>query len=308
MRTIFMMAVTPIVGVWLATSALAAPFFFSSGIPDGRLGALSQRAGSGVLETETADDFVLAQATIVTGATVVGLIPSGAPLSDIGNVEVEFYHVFPNDSAPPSGRVVSRVNSPADVEIGDATRDGSDGTLAFAVSLVNANFSVANTVVNGINAAPNSNTRGEGPASGEEVVIDVVFTPPVILPTDSYFFRPEALMTDGHFLYLSAPRPIVGGTPFVGDRQAWIRNSALAPDWLRIGTDIIGGDTPPTFNMTFSLTGTSLPRSTPGRPNCHGKSVSTLAEQFGNVHAAASSLGFASVDALHGALRAFCQE
>jgi len=32
------------------------------------------------------------------------------------------------------------------------------------------------------------------------------------------------------------------------------RNSDLAPDWLRIGTDIINNSTPPpTFNMTFSL-------------------------------------------------------
>ena len=54
-------------------------------------------------------------------------------------------------------------------------------------------------------------------------------------------------MTGGDFLYLSAPRPIVApGTPFrrVADLQAWIRNSSLAPDWLRIGTDIIDGTTP----------------------------------------------------------------
>ena len=36
--------------------------------------------------------------------------------------------------------------------------------------------------------------------------------------------------------------------------QARIRNSDLAPDWLRIGTDILNNTTPPpTFNMTFSL-------------------------------------------------------
>ena len=29
----------------------------------------------------------------------------------------------------------------------------------------------------------------------------------------------------------------------------------LDPDWLRIGTDIVGGTTPPTFNMAFSITG-----------------------------------------------------
>jgi len=309
MRTIARMAVTLIAGVSLATPALAGSFFFSTGTPDGRLGALSQRPSSGRLETETADDFILTQSTIITGATIVGLIPSGAPLSNISNVEVEFYHRFPNDSVdPPSGNVPSRANSPSDVEIDEATRDGNEATLGFVASLVNANFSVANTVVNGINKKPSSTTLGEGEASGEEVAIDIIFSPPVILPPDHYFFRPEVALTDGGFLYLSAPRPIVSpGTPFMGDLQAWIRNSDLAPDWLRIGTDIIGGATPPTFNMTFSLTGASLPRSSPGRPFCHGRSVSTLAEQFGELDAAASDLGFVGVDALQDALREFCQ-
>jgi hypothetical protein len=41
--------------------------------------------------------------------------------------------------------------------------------------------------------------------------------------------------------------------------QAWIRNEALQPDWLRVGTDIIGGSTPPTFNGTFTLIGNAVP-------------------------------------------------
>jgi hypothetical protein len=310
MRKIAPIAVTLIAGLWLATPALAESFFFSTGTPDGRLGALSQRPSAGRLETETADDFILTQSTIITGATITGLIPADAPLSNISNVEVELYHVFPKDSAqPPSGNVPSRTNSPADVEIDDATRDGSLGTLSFEANLVNADFSVANTVVTGINKKPGNVTNGEGAASGEEVEIDITFTPPIILPADHYFFRPEALLSDGNFLYLSAPRPIVPpGTLFMGDLQAWIRNSDLAPDWLRIGTDIIGGATPPTFNMTFSLAGVTLPKATPGRPNCHGKSVSTLAEQFRGLDAAASSLGFSSVDALQDALKALCEE
>ncbi|HEV8495044.1 MAG TPA: thrombospondin type 3 repeat-containing protein, partial [Candidatus Angelobacter sp.] len=57
----------------------------------------------------------------------------------------------------------------------------------------------------------------------------------------------------GDFLWLSAPRPIVApGIPFLGDLQTWIRNDALAPDWLRIGTDITGQGP---FNAAFSLTG-----------------------------------------------------
>src|SRR5262249_36004452 len=152
-----------------------------------------------------------------------GLIPSGASLADISNVEVELYHVFPGDSdvgrtsGPPTfstAQVPSRVNSPGDVEIDDATRDGSDGTLSFTTSLLNSKFSVLNTVVNGINPKPNQATLGEGPTTGQEVEIVIAFTPPILLPADHYFFRPEAEVNGGDFLYLSAPKPIVApGTP-----------------------------------------------------------------------------------------------
>jgi hypothetical protein len=301
--------------VWLATPASAAPFFFSTGNPDGRLGALSQPPNGGKLETETADDFLLTDTTVIMGATILGLIPSGATAADIGNVEVEVYHVFPADSVnPPSGNVPTRANSPSDVEIGSATRDGSLGTLSFTASLVSSSFTVANSVVTGINKKPNQATLGEGPVTGAEVQIAITFTPPIVLPAtplplNHYFFRPEALVTTGgNFLYLSAPRPIVApGTPFVGDLQAWIRNTDLKPDWLRLGTDIIDGPTPPTFSMTFSLSGQTVPAAgVPGKANCHGKSISALAHQFGGINAAASALGFSSVEELQRAFKSFC--
>jgi hypothetical protein len=67
-------------------------------------------------------------------------------------------------------------------------------------------------------------------------------------PEDHYFFRPEADIP-GNFLWLSAPGPLPGS----GDLQTWIRNDNLAPDWERVGTDVVGGTTPPTFNASFSL-------------------------------------------------------
>lgn len=238
--------------------ATAAPYFFSTGNPDGRIATLSRPASGGAIQTETADDFITPDLTRIDRATFVGLIPTGTPLSSISQVEIEFYHVFPNDSAnPPSGNVPTRVNSPADVEIGSATRDSALGTLSFAPSLLSANFSVANTVVTGINKVPNQTTGGESPTSGQEVQVSVDFTTPVVLPADHYFFRPEVLLSSGDFLLLSAPRPIVApGTPFAADLQAWIRNDDLAPDWLRIGTDIVGGTT---FNETFALAGETIP-------------------------------------------------
>jgi len=69
---------------------------------------------------------------------------------------------------------------------------------------------------------------------------------------------PQVLLDNGDFLWLSASRPIVApGTPFAPDLQSWTRDEFLDPDWLRIGTDIVGGTPAPTFNMSFSLNGTT---------------------------------------------------
>jgi hypothetical protein len=295
----------------------ASPFFFATGSPDGRLGALSRPPSAGQVETETADDFFLQETTVITQATIFGLLPAGAPVDNILNVEVELYHVFPADSdvtrtsGPPlfsTPAVPTRVNSPSDVEIDTATRERTAGTLTTSARVVSANFTAANTVVNDLRVG----THGEGARSGEEVEITITFTNPIILPPAAhYFFRPEVLLTSGDFLYLSGPRPIVSpaGTPFptgVTDLQAWIRNANLAPDWLRIGTDIVQGGL--TFNMAFSLTGESLPEvGTPGQANCHGQTISALAHQFGGIDAAASALGFSSVQALQTGFTTFCE-
>jgi len=284
----------------LATPAWAGTFSFTTGNTDGLLGALSRSESTGKIETETADDFILTETTVINAATITGLIT--APLANISNVEVELYHVFPLDSDTlRQPRVLTRTNSPADIEIDAATRDGGDGTLGFSASLLNASFSVANTVVNGINPTP-SKTGGEGPATGEEVQITITFVKPILLPAGHYFFRPDVLVNGGDFLFLSAPKPIVS------DLQAWIRNARLAPDWVRIGTDVIGGGAAaPKFNMTFSLSGDTIPEAgIPGEPSCHGESTSALARQFGGIRSAASTLGFSSVDALQDSFKEFC--
>ena len=97
---------------------------------------------------------------------------------------------------------------------------------------------------------------GEGPVAGQEVRIDVVFETPFDLPAGHYFFVPQVLLqgVGGHFLWLSTPRP-----QFAGDLQMWVRKEDLAPDWLRVGQDIVGGDPFPTFNGSFSLSGQTMP-------------------------------------------------
>jgi hypothetical protein len=238
----------------LAAGASAASFTFSTGNPDGKIATLSRPASLGKSQTETADDFVTTQAVVISQATFIGLVPVGSTLADISGVEIEIYHVFPRDSVfPPSGNVPNRTNSPSDIEIDSATRDSADGSLTFSAAIVNPTFTASNSVVNGINKVPNERTNGEGAVTGVEVMITVNFDPPIALPADHYFFRPEVSLSSGDFLWLSAARPIVApGTPFMPDLQSWIRNDALAPDWLRIGTDITGQGP---FNAAFSLTG-----------------------------------------------------
>jgi len=237
----------------LVSQASAASFSFSTGNPDGKIATLSRPSSPGKIQTETADDFIIvSNTTLISQATFTGLIPSGAPLSSALNVEIEIYHVFPNDSdTNRTLHVPTRMNSPGDVEIDGATRDGLDCSLSFSVTLVNASFTASNSVVNGIHAATNQTTHGEGPMTGEEVLISVTFNPPISLPPGHYFFRPEVLLSSGDFLWLSAPKPTAPPL-FVGDLQSWIRNDNLAPDWLRIGADIVGAGA---FNASFSLSG-----------------------------------------------------
>jgi hypothetical protein len=246
--------VSMIGGLGVVTTVFASPFFSTSD-PDGRMGTASRPSGSGKIEVESADDFILPLPMSINSATFTGLLTGGT----IGEVVVEIYRVFPNDSTnPPSGNVPTRVNSPSDIAF-DA-RDSIPGTLSFTTTVLSPSFTAANSVLNGINKSPNQTTGGEGPVTGKEVLFDVTFNTPFSLPADHYFFIPQVQVTGGEFYWLSAPKPIVApGTPFTPDLQTWIRNVNLDPDWLRVGTDIVGGTTPPTFNAAFSLSGNPVP-------------------------------------------------
>jgi len=240
----------------IPTQADAGPFFFSTGAPDGLIATLSRTASPGKLETETADDFVTTAPTVINSATFTGLLVGGATPANVQNIEIELYHVFPLDSVnPPSGRVATRVNSPSDNNF--AAADAKLGQLSFTVTVLNPNFTAANSVVNGINPKPNQFTGGEGAVRGVEVRFNITFNTPFSLGPDHVFFRPEVdLGNTGDFLWLSAPKPIVPpGTPFTLDLQSWIRNDgpgALGPDWERIGTDVTHQGP---FNAVFSLSG-----------------------------------------------------
>ena len=244
--------------IFSVSPAWAAPFSFSTGQPDAptRMAAATRVEGSGLIEIEAADDFITtAEQTTITAASFFGLLPFTAIVSNIDQVAVEIYRVFPLDSAnPPDGRVPTRTNSPSDVAF-DVRSSDQPAALTFAVTNL-GNASTTNSVLNGINPIPLQTTGGEGPATGALIRIDVTLVSPFRLPPGHYFFVPQVRTNNGvTFFWLSA----AGNNPpqFTGDLQAWIRNANLDPDWLRIGTDIVGGAPAPTFNMAFSLTGTT---------------------------------------------------
>lgn len=238
----------------LGAAASADPFFFTTGAPDGRMASASYPEGRGKTDHESADDFILGSHTLLQAASFTGLLFHGGP-GEIRAVDVEIYHFFPSDSdATRTPRVPTRANSPADEAF--AERSSADGTLRYRVTLLSPRFVAANSVIDGIHPFPDQRTMGEGPVAGPEVRIDVVFEPPLDLPPGQYFFVPQVLLegVDGHFLWLSTPHP-----QFSNDKQMWVRDAALAPDWLRVGQDIVGGSPFPTFDGSFSLSGQTIP-------------------------------------------------
>jgi len=231
----------------IAGPAFADGISFTTGAPNGAMAVASRPDTGGQLEIEAADDFLLSTQASLTGATFTGLVPTGA---NILQVVVEIYRVFPNDSnVLVDGKVPTRMNSPSDVAF-DSRSSGSG--LTFTTTTLNSSFTAANSVLNGIHPKPNQTTLGEGPVTGQEVQFAVQFTNPLNLPADHFFFVPQVQLSNGDFFWLSAARPNVID-PFSPDLQAWVRNGDLDPDWLRVGTDIVGGDPAPTFNMSFSV-------------------------------------------------------
>src|SRR5262249_3889915 len=84
----------------LQPSALSQPagFFFSTGLPDGKVATISEpsNAQTNHVEFESADDFVLSTETVIDHASFTGLLTGGATPADVSNVVLEIYRVFPN--------------------------------------------------------------------------------------------------------------------------------------------------------------------------------------------------------------------
>jgi hypothetical protein len=224
--------------------------------------AIASRPGTATFEIEAADDFVLTSPSSITSASFTGVITGASGVPSIVDIVVEIYRVFPADSnTARTPNVPTRANSPSDVAFD--SRDSAAGELSFATSVLSTTFVALNSIQpGGIHPSPAQTTGGNGPLIGQEIQFNVSFTTPFTLPADHYFFVPQVEITSGgQFYWLSASRPITGTgtTPFTTDLQAWTRDQALDPDWLRVGMDIVGGTTPPTFNTAFSLEGNAVP-------------------------------------------------
>jgi hypothetical protein len=252
-------------GAMLASSALGATIY-NNLTPNNQMAIATRPESGSAFEIEAGDDFVLGSRTIINTASFVGLIvPGSGGTPAISQIVAEMYRVFPLDSnTARTPNVPTRMNSPSDVAL--VSRDSASSELTFSSSVLSATFTALNSVQpGGIHPSPFQNTMGNGPLTGQEVQINLTFATPFDLQADHFFFVPQVLLTNGgQFYWLSASRPISGAgtTPFppgVTDLQAWTRDTFLDPDWLRVGTDIVGGATPPTFNTAFSLEGTVVP-------------------------------------------------
>ena len=213
--------------------------------PDGKMATASRPGSAGKIEIESADDFVLTSSTNITSATFTGLLPTSASLSDIVDVRIEIYRVFPNDSdvgrtsGPPTfstPQVPTRVNSPSDVEFDD--RSASAHTLTFTPGIVSPSFTAANSVLNGIHPLPGINTGGDGPVTGQEVQFNVLFSTPFSLPADHYFFVPQVQLIERRFLLAlgaQADRPAGDAVP------GWLHRPPRMDSQRKPGTGLAAG-------------------------------------------------------------------
>src|SRR5262249_36270384 len=155
--------------------------------PINAMAAASRTESPGTIEIETGDDFILNSSFAITSASFIGLVPAGFAVNDLN---LEIYRVFPLDSDTNRTPVVpTRQNSPSDVAF--AERDLSTGIASFSTTTLANSFMAQNSVLNGIHTMSPFQTMGEGPVTGQEVQFDVLFSTPIDLPADHYFFVPQ---------------------------------------------------------------------------------------------------------------------
>jgi hypothetical protein len=136
----------------------------------------------------------------------------------------------------------------------------------------------------------------------------------------------------GHSVSLSGDgnTALVGGTGdsdsvgaawvYIRSRGAWTQQAklvgtgAMGPAWQGFSVSLSGDASTAIVGGTIDNNGVGAAwvftqpvfAGTPGKSNCHGQSVSALAQQYKGLNAAAAALGYADVSALQSAITAFC--
>ena len=86
------------VGGSFIAAGINAQVLYNNDFTTDQIASATRPQSGSQFEIETGDDFFLPTGGRITGATFTGLAPQGFDVSNIGNVAVEIYRVFPNDS------------------------------------------------------------------------------------------------------------------------------------------------------------------------------------------------------------------
>ena len=140
-----------------------------------------------------------------------------------------------------------------------ATRSSTAAELMFVPAIVQMSFTAANSVLNGIHPMPGQFTGGDGAVTGQEVTLQHLVLERAQPARRPLLLRPASPGDERRVpLAVGAAADRAPGVPFPAgstDLQSWIRNAALDPDWLRVGTDITHQGP---FNAVFTLSGDTV--------------------------------------------------
>jgi hypothetical protein len=106
-----------------------------------------------------------------------------------------------------------------------------------------------------------------------------------------------AAVVDGATFDLGTFLQLFGCAGFPSSERGCSALNFLYPPSLNPGATILGGEASVSFPIFAG---------TPGNANCHGQSVSGIAQQYGGLSGAAAALDYSSVSALQDAISVYC--
>ena len=227
------------VGLVVAIGALAPPgaladaFSFTTSTPDGRIGSRST-AGHGRRPRDRSGRRLHSRGRHAADRRQLLWTAASRRVSIRRRVRASRdLPRVPENSTAPAERCRADTRELAVGRRVRHSRGSGDGSLSYATSIVNPNFTVANSIVNGINPVPLQTTNGEGPVRGQEALIPLRSS--FSLPPD-YYFVVSASPADQRYVPLavrSGTGALHGGFPGLDSQRQ------SGSNWLRAGTDIV---------------------------------------------------------------------